>query len=144
MNRAPMQLDAARAVVVANMPGMFRRDRRGVDRLARILQSLDVAHAIGKRPMHAELLAVWSTHGWQSSDPAALAAITVAATLRPYATGGTFLNFLADPGRTASAYTAADLRRLRAVKAAYDPDNVFRVGHAITPAADRSEWAAAR
>jgi FAD/FMN-containing dehydrogenase len=58
----------------------------------------------------------------------------VAATLRPYGSGGTFLNFVADPGRTASAYTAANLRRLRAVKAAYDPDNVFRVGHTIAPA----------
>lgn len=83
MNRAPMQLDAARAVVVANMPGMFRRDRRGVDRLARILQSLDVAHAIGKRPMHADLLRVWRSEAWQSSAPAALAAVTIAATLRP-------------------------------------------------------------
>jgi len=60
----------------------------------------------------------------------------VAATLRPHGTGGTFLNFLADPGRTASAYTAENLRRLRAVKAAYDPENLFRVGHTIEPAAE--------
>lgn len=79
-----MSLDEARAVVAANLPGMYsRRDQRGVDRLARILQALDIAHAVDQRPMHAELLAVWNTHGWQSSDPAALAAVTVAATLRP-------------------------------------------------------------
>ncbi|GAA4442075.1 FAD-binding oxidoreductase [Phytohabitans houttuyneae] len=53
--------------------------------------------------------------------------------LRPYGSGASFLNFLADPGRTASAYTPANLRRLRSVKAAYDPDNVFRTGHNITP-----------
>ncbi|MET7330796.1 FAD-binding protein [Nonomuraea sp. NPDC005650] len=49
--------------------------------------------------------------------------------LRPYANGGTFLNFLADPSRTAAAFTAGDYRRLREVKRAYDPDGFFRVGH---------------
>lgn len=84
MIRAPMSMDDARAVVAANLPGMYsQRDRRGMDRLARILQALDVAHAVDQRPMHAELLRVWNTEGWQSSDPAALAAVTVAATLRP-------------------------------------------------------------
>ncbi|WP_052423285.1 FAD-binding oxidoreductase [Nonomuraea candida] len=51
--------------------------------------------------------------------------------LRPYAGGGTFLNFLADPARTAAAYTRADYARLREVKRAYDPDAFFRVGHVI-------------
>lgn len=84
MIRAPMTLDESRAVVVANLPGMYsRRDQRGVDRLARILQALDIAHAVDRRPMHADLLRVWQTEGWQSSEPAALAAVTVAATLRP-------------------------------------------------------------
>ncbi|TDD01185.1 FAD-binding oxidoreductase [Nonomuraea deserti] len=55
----------------------------------------------------------------------------LAEALRPYANGGTFLNFLADPSRTAAAYTAADHRRLREVKRAYDPDGFFRVGHVI-------------
>ena len=84
MNRAPMQFDQARAIVVANLPGLYsRRDHRGVDRLARILQNLDIAHAIDGLPIHADLLRVWNVEGWQSSDPAALAAVTVAATLRP-------------------------------------------------------------
>jgi len=52
-------------------------------------------------------------------------------TLRPHATGGSFLNFLSDLDRTASAYTPGDLRRLREVKAAYDPDDVFRLNHSI-------------
>ncbi|MFB4277905.1 MULTISPECIES: FAD-binding oxidoreductase [unclassified Nonomuraea] len=55
----------------------------------------------------------------------------LAGELRPYANGGTFLNFLADTSRTAAAYTAADLGRLRAVKRAYDPDGFFRVGHVV-------------
>lgn len=51
--------------------------------------------------------------------------------LRPHANGGTFLNFLADPSRTAAAWTGADLGRLRAVRRAYDPDGFFRVGHVV-------------
>jgi FAD/FMN-containing dehydrogenase len=49
--------------------------------------------------------------------------------LRPHATGGSFLNFLSDTGATARAYTPADWRRLSQVKASYDPDDVFRLGH---------------
>jgi FAD/FMN-containing dehydrogenase len=52
--------------------------------------------------------------------------------LRP--TGRTFLNFLADPARAASAYTVEDYRRLRDVKRAYDPDNFFHLNHNIPPA----------
>jgi FAD/FMN-containing dehydrogenase len=59
-------------------------------------------------------------------------------TLRPHATGGSFLNFLSDTGRTESAYTPADFRRLREVKAAYDPDSVFSRGHSIPPLTRRT------
>ncbi|MBF8189611.1 FAD-binding protein [Nonomuraea sp. K274] len=55
----------------------------------------------------------------------------LAEALRPYANGGTFLNFLSDPSRTAAAYTAPDHRRLLDVKRMYDPDGFFRVGHVI-------------
>jgi FAD/FMN-containing dehydrogenase len=48
-------------------------------------------------------------------------------------TGRTFLNFVADPGRAASAYADADLTRLRAVKRAYDPDNFFHLNHNLKP-----------
>jgi FAD/FMN-containing dehydrogenase len=58
----------------------------------------------------------------------------VAAALAPHATGGSFLNFLADPARTETAYTAANYQGLREVKAAYDPDDLFRIGHHIAPA----------
>lgn len=51
--------------------------------------------------------------------------------LRPYANGGTFLNFLSDPSRTAAAYTGSDYERLREVKRSYDPDGFFRVGHVV-------------
>jgi FAD/FMN-containing dehydrogenase len=58
----------------------------------------------------------------------------VTAALARHATGGSFLNFLADPARTPTAYAAADYETLREVKAAYDPDELFRIGHAIPPA----------
>jgi FAD/FMN-containing dehydrogenase len=58
----------------------------------------------------------------------------IGAKLRPHATGGSWLNFLGDPARTADAYTDADYKRLREVKAAYDPDNVFSANHNIPPA----------
>lgn len=49
-------------------------------------------------------------------------------------TGRTFLNFVADPARAESAYSEADLKRLRTVKRAYDPDNFFHLNHNIRPA----------
>jgi hypothetical protein len=62
----------------------------------------------------------------------------VAAALAPHATGGSFLNFLRDPSQTERAYTAADYAALRAVKASYDPDNVFGLNHNIAPALPRA------
>lgn len=51
--------------------------------------------------------------------------------LRGHVTGGTFLNFCKDPTRTHDAYTPADRDRLLELKHAYDPENVFGVGHAL-------------
>ncbi|HEY7484841.1 MAG TPA: FAD-binding oxidoreductase [Streptosporangiaceae bacterium] len=61
---------------------------------------------------------------------------SLAAALRPYATGGSFLNFLSNPARTASAYTDANYRRLTEIKRTYDPANVFHRGHNIPPATE--------
>lgn len=47
--------------------------------------------------------------------------------------GATFLNFLSDPDRIADAYPTDAYQRLRTVKRAYDPDNVFRLNHNIAP-----------
>ena len=54
--------------------------------------------------------------------------------LQPWATGGSFLNFLSDPSRTESAYTPENYARLREIKADWDPDNIFSFGHNIAPA----------
>jgi FAD/FMN-containing dehydrogenase len=57
------------------------------------------------------------------------------ASLRPYATGGAFLNSLADQSRTAAAYAPGDWERLRALKRVWDSDGVFGMTHPIPPAA---------
>jgi FAD/FMN-containing dehydrogenase len=62
--------------------------------------------------------------------------------LMPHVTGGSFLNFLKDTSRTRDAYTAADFDRLLELKRAYDPDNLFGVGHSIVPATAAIELAA--
>ncbi len=59
--------------------------------------------------------------------------------LRPAMTGGVYLNFLdgaeaAD--RTQDAYLPDSYRRLMAIKASYDPENLFRFGFNIPPASD--------
>jgi hypothetical protein len=54
--------------------------------------------------------------------------------LAPYATGGSFLNFLQDPTQVERAYAVEDYRRLRELKRTYDPENVFALGHNIPPA----------
>ncbi|CAM3590293.1 FAD-binding oxidoreductase [Kibdelosporangium persicum] len=53
--------------------------------------------------------------------------------LWPYATGGSFLNFLHDADAVETAYTAADYQRLREVKAGWDPANVFHRNLNIKP-----------
>jgi len=58
--------------------------------------------------------------------------------LAPYATGGTFLNFLRDPSRVESAYTPDNYRWLQTLKGRLDPDNVFSINHNIVPAPART------
>jgi hypothetical protein len=61
----------------------------------------------------------------------------VAAAVQPYATGGTYLNFLdlagATPERVRAAYTPADWQRLVELKARWDPTNVFRFNRNVPP-----------
>ena len=78
---------------------------------------------------------------WPADDPGGDTHIAWARdsweTIRPFSTGGNYVNFqLAEDGadRTADAYRT-NFERLRRVKAAYDPDNLFRVNRNIPPAA---------
>jgi FAD/FMN-containing dehydrogenase len=65
----------------------------------------------------------WARNGWER--------------IRPFSTGGNYVNFqLADDdtARTIAAY-GSNYQRLQQVKAAYDPDNLFRMNRNIPPAA---------
>ncbi|MEU3608226.1 FAD-binding oxidoreductase [Streptomyces sp. NPDC035033] len=57
--------------------------------------------------------------------------------MRPWSTETVYLNFIGDEGerRVVAGFGAENLPRLAAVKAAYDPDNVFRLNHNVRPAA---------
>jgi FAD/FMN-containing dehydrogenase len=75
-------------------------------------------------------------------DPADSAAYDLWATeannaLKQSDTDGMYVNFLAETGKDAlnRAYPEATLKRLQAVKAKYDPDNLFRGNWNVTPKA---------
>jgi FAD/FMN-containing dehydrogenase len=52
--------------------------------------------------------------------------------MRPFATGGAYLNFSPE-NRVRDAYGAAKYARLVALKDRYDPDNLFRMNQNIAP-----------
>jgi FAD/FMN-containing dehydrogenase len=57
------------------------------------------------------------------------------ADMRPWASGAVYLNFIGDEGhdRVVAGFGAHNYARLAAVKAKYDPDNVFHLNHNIKP-----------
>jgi FAD/FMN-containing dehydrogenase len=56
--------------------------------------------------------------------------------VEPYLSGGAYVNFMGDDEDDASgAAYGRTLERLQAVKAAYDPENIFRLNQNIKPAA---------
>jgi len=73
-------------------------------------------------------------------DPAGAAAIrdwTIGywEALHPYSAGGAYVNFMMEEGQArVKATYGPNYERLTRVKAAYDPDNVFRVNQNILPA----------
>jgi FAD/FMN-containing dehydrogenase len=72
--------------------------------------------------------------------PGAVAALFAA--LGPWLSGGALPNFLgrrSDPADVLAAWPVAQRGRLLAVKRRWDPDNLFRIGHALLPSsADRT------
>lgn len=60
----------------------------------------------------------------------------VCAAVRPWRTGAVYLNFIGDEGehRVVAGYGAVGYARLAAVKARYDPTNLFRRNHNVVPA----------
>lgn len=59
------------------------------------------------------------------------------ASMKPWATGSAYLNFIGDEGqsRVEAAFGPEKFRRLQAIKAVWDPDNVFRHNQNIPPGA---------
>jgi FAD/FMN-containing dehydrogenase/SAM-dependent methyltransferase len=55
---------------------------------------------------------------------------TTYAAVKPFLTGGTYVNFMGDDDDAAGAY-GHTMERLQQVKATYDPDNVFRLNQNI-------------
>jgi FAD/FMN-containing dehydrogenase len=57
--------------------------------------------------------------------------------LRPWATGGVYLNFMGTddtaPERVQAAFRPVDHQRLAALKAVYDPNNRFRRNFNVPP-----------
>jgi FAD/FMN-containing dehydrogenase len=68
-----------------------------------------------------------------ADSPAHLANVAkVYAAMRPYMPGASYVNYCdLDLPDFATAYWGQNLARLRAVKKAYDPDNVFRHAHSV-------------
>ncbi|HMJ34231.1 MAG TPA: FAD-binding oxidoreductase [Baekduia sp.] len=96
--------------------------------------------APGDTPM-ARREARWVAHPfalWQSpdDDERYLAwARGISADLKPFGSGGVYLNFIGDEGqdRVRAAF-GDDYERLAQIKAQYDPDNVFHFNQNIEPA----------
>jgi FAD/FMN-containing dehydrogenase len=59
----------------------------------------------------------------------------VRADLKPWATGDVYLNFIGDEGqdRIVAGVGRGNYERLAAIKATFDPGNVFRLNHNIKP-----------
>jgi FAD/FMN-containing dehydrogenase len=60
----------------------------------------------------------------------------LAGALRPYATGGVYLNFIGDEGmsRIEAGFGTEKYQRLREIKRVWDPTNLFRMNQNIPPA----------
>ena len=55
----------------------------------------------------------------------------------PFATGGVYVNFMPDdePQRVRAGAYGSNYERLAAIKAKYDPKNLFRMNQNVAPAA---------
>jgi FAD/FMN-containing dehydrogenase len=73
-------------------------------------------------PASAPALRDWAVGYWEA--------------VHPYSAGGAYVNFMMDEGQSRVEATYGDnYERLTAIKAEYDPENVFRVNQNIPPAA---------
>ena len=74
--------------------------------------------------------------GWQDAgddDRLIAGNRAFAAAMRPFGTGGAYLNFTPEADRVHDAYGQAKFERLVALKDKYDPENLFHVNQNIRP-----------
>lgn len=93
------------------------------------------ATAFGERqaPFNIHYLSIWPD---PADDDANIAHTrTLAAAMKPWTSGGVYLNFIGDEGqeRVESSFGETKLARLRAIKGVWDPENVFRHNQNIAP-----------
>jgi FAD/FMN-containing dehydrogenase len=86
-------------------------------------------------------ISVWT----DAADDARLIAANraFADAMRPYSTGGAYLNFTPEADRVRDAYGERKYERLVALKDKYDPDNLFRLNQNIEPSKPTGEPALA-
>ena len=61
--------------------------------------------------------------------------------VRPFSTGGSYVNYLGADDRVEAAYGSSKYAKLAALKKKYDPDNVFRLNQNIEPGAESGQSA---
>jgi hypothetical protein len=84
-----------------------------------------VIAGIDPDPRKADELRAWATGYWEA--------------IHPHSMGGAYVNFMMDEGPERVRATYRDNHdRLAAIKAGYDPDNVFHVNQNICPAPERA------
>jgi FAD/FMN-containing dehydrogenase len=95
----------------------------------------DADSAFGQRDAMFEFVSAARWSDAAEDEERMAAARRYAASLEPFASG-MYVNAMSDEGATgvARAYPPAKLARLRALKAAYDPGNVFHLNQNIPPA----------
>jgi FAD/FMN-containing dehydrogenase len=93
----------------------------------------DTAVSDRRSPYMAHPISAWMDDSETQREMAWVEHFTEA--FAPARTGGVYLNFEPDTSEAniRAGYGAAKLERLRALKAEWDPDNLFRGNHNITP-----------
>jgi FAD/FMN-containing dehydrogenase len=96
----------------------------------------DNATAFGQRdaPWNVHFLSIWPDPAENERNIAYTRAIATA--MKPWTTGRAYLNFIGDEGlgRVEAAYGPERYARLQAIKATWDPSNLFRHNQNIPPA----------
>jgi FAD/FMN-containing dehydrogenase len=95
------------------------------------------ATAFGQRgaPWNVHFLSLWPDPAEDERNIAWTRAISTA--MKPWTTGQVYVNFIGDEGRSRleAAFGSENFARLQALKAKWDPENLFRHNQNIPPAA---------